>query len=114
MEAGFAIIKMGTFVDSFFLYYENGQMRWESWFDSLGRAQGLYKIYHENGQISEIGKTINDLTIDTVRGYYSNKRLQYLIPYKNGKKDGTVLYFNDRGELTKTELYRNDSLINSK
>jgi hypothetical protein len=36
---------MGVFVDSFFLYFANGQKRVESWFDSTGQEQGLYKIY---------------------------------------------------------------------
>ena len=102
---------MGVFVDSFFLYFNNGQLRSECWFDSSGKAQGIYKIYYETGEISLIGRSVDNMDVDTARGFYKNKQLSYLIPYKNGKIEGALLYFDEDGKIVKKEIYKNDSLI---
>ena len=102
---------MGIFVDSFFLYYQNGQLQWESWFDSTGKSQGTNKNYYETGELRAIGQTLNDKDEDTTKGFYKNKKIMYFIPYKNGKKQGTALYFDEEGKQTKKEIYKDDSLI---
>jgi uncharacterized protein len=106
--------KMGLFVDSFFLYFQNGQIQTESWIDSLGQEQGLYKIYYENGRIRQIGHVINDKYVDTIKTYYDNSQLMCLEFYKNGKKEGILTYFDEQGKPIKKEYYKNDSLLNEK
>jgi len=103
--------KMGIFVDSFFLYYPNGQLRTESWFDSLGQEQGIFKMYHENGRLSAIGHSVNGKTEDTVRAYTENGNLEYIEYYTNQEKERTITYFSAKGIPLKLEHYKNDSLI---
>jgi antitoxin component YwqK of YwqJK toxin-antitoxin module len=77
---------------------------------SAGRTQGPYKGYYESGEISETGRTVNDQYEDTVKGFYKNKQMMYLIPYRDGKKQGELIYFDENGNKTKAEHYKNDSL----
>jgi len=105
-----AFYKMGIFIDSFRLYFDNGQIRSESWFDSLGREQGIYKVYHKNGQLSEIGRSVNGATVDTAKGYDESGHLQYLEIYKMGSKEKSITYFDKEGVALKIEYYKGDSL----
>ena len=102
--------KMGIFVDSFLLYYDNGQIRNEAWFNSVGREQGVYKIYHKNGQLSEIGYSVNGEPEGKVKGYDENGNLEYVEYCRSKLKERSVTYFNKKGMALKIEYYKNDSL----
>jgi uncharacterized protein len=106
--------KMGVFVDSFFLYFKNGQVQVESWFDPTGHEQGLYKIYYENGKLRQIGHDINNQYDDTIKTFYDNGQLMYLEYYKNGKKEGVFTTFDEHGNSIKQEYFKKDSLLNEK
>lgn len=102
--------KMGVFVDSFLLYFNNGQVEYESWFDSLGREQGLYKVYHKNGKLRSTGYEVNNQYNDTIKTFHDNGQLEFLEYYKNGKKEGVFKMFDKQGILIKKEEFKNDSL----
>jgi antitoxin component YwqK of YwqJK toxin-antitoxin module len=79
------------FVDSFKLYYPNGQIKTENWFDSAGRSQGLYRVYHENGNLSVIGRDLDNNSVDTTWGF---------------DEDGKPIYFECHGKnSTRTTIY---------
>ncbi len=103
--------KMGIFVDSFHLYYDNGQLRSESWFDSTGIPQGIFKLYHENGQLFEIGRDIDGKPVDMIIGYDTDGKLEFLDYYKPSSLDRVVTYFNRTGNITKIEYYHGDTKI---
>jgi hypothetical protein len=46
--------------------------------------------------------------------YYSNQKTAITKYWKNNLKDSTWIYLNKQGDKTKTELYRNDTLITNK
>jgi antitoxin component YwqK of YwqJK toxin-antitoxin module len=102
--------KMGIFVDSFLLYYDNGQISNESWFNSSGRQQGVYKMYHNNGQLKAIGYSVNGENEGRVKGYDENGHLEYVEYCKSKLKERSVTYFNEKGIGLKIEYYKNDSL----
>ncbi|MFT0715208.1 toxin-antitoxin system YwqK family antitoxin [Flagellimonas lutimaris] len=68
-------------------YHENGNIRLVANYDN-GLVTGNFTKFHENGKIRE-------------SGYYSSGL----------KKDGIWTYFDENGNLTKTEIYENGELI---
>jgi antitoxin component YwqK of YwqJK toxin-antitoxin module len=103
-----------AFVDSFKLYYENGQLRTENWFDSSGKSQGIYKIYYRNGKLNVIGRDVNGISVDTTWAYEENGELQYIECYKNGSNGKTVTYFDSQRKPIYTQYFEGDSLKSEK
>jgi len=106
-----ATYKMGIKVDSFNMYNDNGQVNLQEWYDSTGKSQGVFKVYYENGQLSQIGKNKNGHLDDTSKVYYENGLLKGIEIYKDNNKIGNWIYFDVNGKQIKKELYMNDSLI---
>ena len=61
---------------------------------------GYFKSYHKNGKISSVGNYINLLPL-------SHKNLKMGMPCEGTctVKDGRWKYYNDKGQLIKTEFY---------
>lgn len=106
--------RMGVKVDSSKLYFPNGQANTEEWKDSSGKTQGLFKVYHMNGQLSQIGFMKDNYLDDTCKSFFDNAQLKTVEFYKDRKKEGTWQYFSKVGNLIRTEVYNNDILISSK
>lgn len=106
--------KMGIMVDSFIMYHSNGKINSLEWKDENGKSQGVFKIFHENGLLSQIGKHKDGHLDDTSRTFYENGKAKEIEFYKDNKKNGTWLYYAQNGNLIKAENYRNDTLINVK
>ena len=101
---------MGTTVDSFITYFQNGNPNLEEWKDSNGRTQGLFRVYHPNGQLSQLGHMNDDYLDDTCKTFFDNGQPRTIEYYKKRKKEGAWQYFSARGKLIKTEHYSNDTL----
>jgi antitoxin component YwqK of YwqJK toxin-antitoxin module len=102
--------RMGVIVDSFYLYCGNGRINLEEWRDSTGKAQGLFRVYHSNGQLSQVGYHKDGHLDDTCKTYHSNGQLKTIEFYKDNKKTGTWQYFSEEGKLLRTEVYKDDVL----
>jgi len=106
--------RMGLKVDSSMMYFPNGQANLEEWKDSTGKTQGLFKVYHPNGQLSQIGFMKDNYLDETCKTFFENGQLKAIEIYKDRKKEGTWQYFSKEGNLIRTEVFNNDVLINSK
>lgn len=104
----------GIMVDSFIMYHSNGKINLAEWKDKKGKSQGVFKIFHKNGLLSQIGKYKDGHLDDTSKAFYENGKLKEIEFYNDNKKNGTWLYFTQNGNLIKVENYRNDTLINVK
>jgi antitoxin component YwqK of YwqJK toxin-antitoxin module len=105
--------RMGLKVDSSQMYFPNGKVNLEEWKDSSGKIQGLFKVYHVNGQLSQIGYMKDSYLDDTCKTYFDNGQLKTLEFYKDRKKEGAWQYFSKQGTIIRTEVYNNDILISS-
>lgn len=106
--------RMGVKADSSKMYFPNGQANLEEWKDSSGKTQGLFKVYHLNGQLSQIGYMKDNYLDDTCKTFFDNGQLKTIEFYKDRKKEGTWQYFSKNGNLIRTEVYNNDILTNYK
>ncbi len=106
-----ATYKMGTSIDSFFLYHSNGQKNLQEWKDSNGHEQGVFNVYAENGQLIQIGISKDGQFDDTSRTYYLNGHPKEIRIYKNNMKEGVWSYFDTSGKLIRNETYLDDSVI---
>ena len=86
----------------------------EEWKDSVGKTQGLFRVYHENGQLSQLGFMNDNYLDDTCKTFFDNGQLKTIEFYKERKKEGRWQYFSKEGNLIRTEVYINDILANSR
>lgn len=105
---------MGLKVDSSIMYFSNGRINMEEWKDSVGKTQGLFRVYHENGQLSQLGFMNDNYLDDTCKTFFDNGQLKSIEFYKERKKEGRWQYFSKEGNLIRTEVYINDILANSR
>lgn len=68
--------------------------------------------YHENGNIRLVANYNNGLVVGNFTKFHKNGKLKESGFYHKGlKKDGIWNYFDKKGSLTKTEIYKNGKLI---
>ena len=79
-----------------------------------GILDGLYKIYHENGQLKHEGTYKDDKVDGLVKFYYENGQLKEEGTYKDGKLDGTYKWYHKNGQLKSERTYKDDEVINYK
>lgn len=103
-----------AFVDSFKLYWENGQVRTENWFDSSGKSQGIYKIYYKSGKLNLIGHDVNNVSADTTWAYMENGELEYIECYKKNSNSKSVIYFDSQRKPIYIQYLEGDSLRSEK
>ena len=83
----------GTFID----YYKNGQLKSEGKYNE-GKAEGLWKFYHNNSQLkSEKG---------TGKVYFDDLNLSYEGEFNNGKKVGLWKGDHENGQLKSEGNYK--------
>ena len=104
--------KMGLKIDSFYLYNSNGTINLQEWRDSTGKSQGLFKVFYDNGQLSQLGYMKDSYLDDTSKSFFDNGQLKAIEFYQNIKKEGKWSYFDEEGKLLKVETYKNDLIQN--
>ena len=94
-------------------WYENGKLKFSlNWLN--GKGHGLWEYYHENGMLRS-EETFNiDIPTGISLEYYNNGQLKMKWNWLNGKKNGFQTYYSEAGTITKTELYENNNLVNTK
>ncbi len=84
-----------------------------------GRTFSKRIVYHENGQIAEVGLYSNsleswswDVPSGVVRRYFSDGQLEAEILYdEQGSLDGESLYYDYRGRLIRKIVYVQDRKV---
>ena len=80
-----------------------------------GKMDGVSKIYDaNNGSLQMYGEMKNGNENGIVRKYYPNGQIEYEYIAENGYIVGECKYYNESGELVKTEIYENGEKINVK
>jgi antitoxin component YwqK of YwqJK toxin-antitoxin module len=75
-------------IESFVIeHYDNGKVWIKGQKNSKGQHEGIWEVFYTNGNI------------------------KCRIPYKEGKRNGIVEWFNKQGNITKTRHWKNGELI---
>jgi antitoxin component YwqK of YwqJK toxin-antitoxin module len=95
----------GLEIDSTIWYHSNGQINIEEFRDSLGRTQGLFKIYYSNGQPSQIAYNKDGQLDGESRSFFDNGQPWDIKSYKLGERVGTWIEFSKAGDTVKVERH---------
>ncbi|WP_299107187.1 hypothetical protein [uncultured Tenacibaculum sp.] len=73
------------------------------------------KAFYDNGNLKEEGKVKKDnndnyYKTGTWKYYYKDRQLEKSIEYKNGKKNGKLIEYSEKGVKIREEKYLNDTL----
>ena len=68
-------------------------------------ASETYVIYHDNGQIAELGEVKNSMAEGVWKKWDDEGNLLERIKYKNGKKTGKLIIQNRKGQLISKGRY---------
>jgi len=80
-----------------------------------GKMDGVSKVYDiNNGRIQMYGEMKNGKENGVVREYFSNGQVKYEYTAENGYIVGECKYYNESGELIKTEIYENGEVVKVK
>jgi antitoxin component YwqK of YwqJK toxin-antitoxin module len=73
-----------------------------------GKEDGLYELFHENGQL-EFRQNYKNGKQDGLREYYyENGQLEFRQNYKNGKEDGLLESYYENGQLKQRGNYKDE------
>ncbi|MEM0173767.1 MAG: hypothetical protein QXI16_04595 [Sulfolobaceae archaeon] len=71
-----------------------------------GIKRGPFKLYYEDGKIKQQGYFEDDLTLNGIyKSYYSNGKIEIVGYYDKGKKIGKWMYFDIKGKIIKIENF---------
>ncbi len=95
----------GILSDSIFLYHSNGRINYVNYRDKNGVSQGIFKVFYENGQLSQIGKNVDGKFDGEFRTFFESGELKTIEFYKMGERIGTWISLSKTGDTTKVEKY---------
>jgi len=87
MEEGQWSSKLNRWVGKYRLYYENGQVQHEFYYNQNGKREGPARYYYENGQLAIEGNFVNGQETGVFREYYENGDLKAEKTFNNGQVD---------------------------
>jgi antitoxin component YwqK of YwqJK toxin-antitoxin module len=95
----------GIEFDTTKFYHSNGQVNFVEFRDSLGRKQGVLRVYYSNGQPSQIAY-FKDGKFDSISStYFENGKIKEIENYKFGEKTGTWIKFSENGDTIRIDKY---------
>ena len=101
----------GELIDTFLIYYDNGQLNSYSWRDSTGASQGEFRIYHENGELRQIGNHKDGRLFGTIKVYFDDGSIESIENYNQYGFNGESVHFKENGDTLRKILYKNDTVI---
>ncbi len=95
----------GALVDSFFIYHPNGNLNSAEFIDKNGKHQGVFKIYHDNGQLRQLGQMVDGHLDGEIKMFYQSGKLKEVNYYRQRQKTGKWIWLSENGDTTKIESY---------
>jgi antitoxin component YwqK of YwqJK toxin-antitoxin module len=78
-----------------------------------GEQDGLYQAFFEDGTVQIEGQIKMGKRDGTWKWFFQNGTLETSVDFRVGKKEGPQPFYLDDGTLTKTEVYKNNELVES-
>lgn len=95
-------------------WYPDSTKYSEFYFDELGQEQGVFRIWFKTGELYLKGYFVDGFKDSTWLSFNKDSTLLKMGNYKNGLRHGRFEYFTDDGRLWEIEIYKNDTLVESK
>lgn len=104
-------------------YYNKGSQTgtWKTWYDNgnisseINFEAGTATFWFSNGKKQSEGKMMTGMVRDGKwTGWYENGRINFEGSYKNGKKEGVWVWYNEKGEKTTEQVYQDDKVTGTK
>ena len=95
------------------LYPNNGGTMLKSNYE-LGKLNGKYESFFENGEVSATGKMTNGKRDGEWKWFQQNGSPESDIVYNQGLKEGVQSFYDTQGNLTHYEVYKNGELVEAK
>ncbi|MCE2573442.1 toxin-antitoxin system YwqK family antitoxin [Motilimonas eburnea] len=86
-------------------YHENGQVYIETTMHQ-GYADGPYKFYHSNGQVAEAGTFISGNKQGEFIQYYENGQIRGKSEYRDGYYNGDFISYYENGKIRSQGAYK--------
>jgi antitoxin component YwqK of YwqJK toxin-antitoxin module len=96
----------GTYIDK----YPNGVVKFTGFF-RFGERHGQWMSFFPNGELWSEMHYDKGLRHGPNIVYYDNNKMRYQGNYKNDHQDSIWLYFEESGQLAKTVLFRNGTIL---
>lgn len=97
-----------THKDKTYFWYKSGEVH-QSFGASGGELLHLeYIKYFKTNQLAEKGSFDYGLKVGVWKQWYDNGSLKEKINWKNGEKNGTCFFYDDKGLITTSGLYKNN------
>ena len=81
-------------------YYDDAKTNLrQEYFANVGKIEGIYKSYWENGQLEVEVNYINGLMNGIYKSYWNNGQLWEEVNYIDGKKEGIYKSYYQNGKL---------------
>ena len=83
---------------------QNLKMEIQLWLESINDKEN--GLWHENGQLKDIGFFNNGKMNLKWKGYYKNGQLKYSGEYDNDYKVNSWIYWSDKGKIIEEEVIK--------
>jgi len=93
-----------------YFYSRSGFVLGRGNYSVLGKREGVWTYYHENGKVSEKTEYKNDLKDGTMELWYDNGEKRAAYQYVKGKMQGKYVVYGYHGGLTEQGSFANDKL----
>jgi protein TonB len=94
-------------------WYNSGGIQYIAWYTD-DKLNGKSSTWQENGARESEYFYKNDTLNGPCKYWYKNDSLSTILCYKNGKIDGRLFTFYNNGVVRRTDIYKDDQLINGK
>lgn len=89
---------------------EGGAIEQEGSFGPDFKRTGLWRLYHDNGQLARTSTYENGELTGLVRDFHDNGQPASEMPFKSGKAEGEMKVFSYCGELSETRSFKQGDL----
>ncbi|MBR9845486.1 MAG: tetratricopeptide repeat protein [Algicola sp.] len=93
-------------------YYYNGQLESLTIYDK-GEVTDVNTSYYEDGKIKSKRSLTYGIDNGLYEKFYANGNIKESVQYLNDEKHGEAKYYDESGQLTKTEYYANGTMYAS-
>jgi antitoxin component YwqK of YwqJK toxin-antitoxin module len=92
-------------------YHPNGNVIIKGQINQYGRKEGLWEFFYSNGKI-HWRTPYRDGKEDGIEEiFYENGNIEWRTTYKEGKKDGIQTFYDEQGNIIRTRHWKDGKLI---
>lgn len=110
----FVRLESGPDTGSFVFCYPNGNIRRRGT-NIAGKVEGVYELYHSNGQLEVRMVYSAGVPNDGKATYYDKQgHIKRIIPTLNGKRHGDLVWFWPNGNIKLVAKYQNGDMVSDR